>query len=78
MFCPQVTNHHFSPVGPQGTRIVPGGVFDWMERRGLVFECFCALVSGQTIAARFINEYMSDHTVVCCHHPESRCGFYRK
>ena len=49
-----------------------------MERRGLVFECFCALISGQPTPARFIDEFSSRHTVVRCHHVDNRCGFYRK
>ncbi|KAF8834391.1 hypothetical protein BDN67DRAFT_1016557 [Paxillus ammoniavirescens] len=64
------------PLGPNGVRIIPGGVFEWMERRGLVLECFCALVSGQPTPVRFVNEYLSRHTVVRCHHIDNRCGFY--
>ncbi|KAG9309389.1 hypothetical protein JVU11DRAFT_10637 [Chiua virens] len=64
------------PLGPHGARIVPSGVFHWMERRGLVFECFCALVSSQLTPARFVDEFISRHTVVRCHYADNHCGFY--
>ncbi|KIK79499.1 hypothetical protein PAXRUDRAFT_28398 [Paxillus rubicundulus Ve08.2h10] len=64
------------PLGPNGVRIVPGGIFKWMERHGLVLECFCALMSGQPTPACFVNEYLSRHTIVHCHHIDNQCGFY--
>ncbi|KAF8122015.1 hypothetical protein EV363DRAFT_1301438 [Boletus edulis] len=64
------------PLGPFGAHIVPSGIFDWMKRRGLVFECFCALVSSQPTPARFVNEFLSEHTVVRCHYGDNHCGFY--
>ncbi|KAG9309528.1 hypothetical protein JVU11DRAFT_10502 [Chiua virens] len=64
------------PVRLCGTRIVPSGIFSWMQRRGLVFECFCGLVSTQNTPARFVDEFASGHTVVRCHYVENHCGFY--
>ncbi|KAG1718644.1 hypothetical protein EDB19DRAFT_873515 [Suillus lakei] len=64
------------PVSYRGQRIVPEGVFDFLHRRGLTWECFCGLISGQPTPARFVNEFISGHTVVRCHHVDNHCGFY--
>ncbi|KIK75555.1 hypothetical protein PAXRUDRAFT_18891 [Paxillus rubicundulus Ve08.2h10] len=56
------------PISSQGRRVVPNGIFLWKELQGLVWECFCGLVSGQPTPARFINEAFSGHTVVHCYH----------
>ncbi|KAG1788076.1 hypothetical protein EV424DRAFT_1356272 [Suillus variegatus] len=64
------------PVLYHGQRIVPEGIFDFLCRRGLTSECFCGLISGQPTPACFINEFISGHTVVRCHHVNNRCGFY--
>jgi hypothetical protein len=31
-----------------------------------------------TTPARFVNEFISGHTVVRCHHVDNLCGFYRE
>ncbi|KAG1853369.1 hypothetical protein F4604DRAFT_1933264 [Suillus subluteus] len=64
------------PMSCRGQRIVPEGVFDFLRRRGLTWECFCGLISGQPTPARFADEFISGHTVVRCHHVDNRCGFY--
>ncbi|KAF8835760.1 hypothetical protein BDN67DRAFT_1037634 [Paxillus ammoniavirescens] len=64
------------PLSPNGVRIIPGGVFKWMERCRLILKCFCALVSGQPTPAHFVNKYLSRHTIVRCHHINNQCGFH--
>ncbi|KAG0704066.1 hypothetical protein DFH29DRAFT_874011 [Suillus ampliporus] len=64
------------PVSYRGQRIVPEGVFDFLHRCSLTWECFCSLISGQPTPARFVNEFISGHTVVRCHHVDNHCGFY--
>lgn len=64
------------PVSYCGQRIVPEGIFDFLRHRGLTWECFCGLISGQPTPARFVDEFISGHTVVHCHHVNNCCGFY--
>lgn len=71
-----ISNSFCSPVSYCGQHIVPEGIFDFLHRRSLMWECFCSLISGQPTPACFVNEFISGHTVVRCHHVDNLYGFY--
>lgn len=58
-----------------GTRIVPTGIKQWLQKRGLHWSCFCALIGGSSTPSRIVESLQGD-VLIFCHHDSSRCGFF--
>ncbi|KAJ2932076.1 hypothetical protein H1R20_g5016, partial [Candolleomyces eurysporus] len=62
------------PVRANGVRIVPAGLFDYLERRGLFICCFCAAASTKPVIARIVHS-MSGEVKMYCNKTPNACGF---
>ncbi|KAG1887407.1 uncharacterized protein F5891DRAFT_1176672, partial [Suillus fuscotomentosus] len=57
-----------------GDRIVARQLKDWVLRRKVIWECFCALVTEQRTPVRFETNHWG-HSMAYCHQYPSHCGF---
>ncbi|KAG1853807.1 hypothetical protein C8R48DRAFT_776964 [Suillus tomentosus] len=57
-----------------GDRIVARQLKDWVLRRKVIWECFCALVTEQRTPVHFETNHWG-HSMAYCHQSPSHCGF---
>ncbi|PPQ83122.1 hypothetical protein CVT26_008865 [Gymnopilus dilepis] len=62
----------------QGVPIVPKGVKNYLDGKGIFWECFCAIISEEARPCRIVVSRQDGDVLAFCHHLDDslKCGFF--